>query len=173
MHEIQVYNIFNYVKKFTVQVKSTIHNNCTMCNYCRYTWIQNTCKETCYYWFQEMDLVKRHQEITHLQSKLIKEWKNIDMKLDKKVVQKCTLGKAKFAILPSIHIPPNTSPQAHPLAKNTVPHSWPQIGKWNSDTWQISDVKNSKRIVSVWWYRWWYTCKCCIRGWIYIMQCKL
>ena len=22
-----------------------------MCNYCRYTGIQNTCKETCYYWF--------------------------------------------------------------------------------------------------------------------------
>ena len=91
--------------------------------------------------FEIMDLVKRHQEITHLQSKLIKEWKDIDMKLDKKIVQKCTLEKAKFAILPSIHIPPNTSPQAHPLAKNTVPHSWPLIGKWNSDTWQIGDVK--------------------------------
>ena len=23
-----------------------------MCNYCRYTGIQNTCKETCYYWLQ-------------------------------------------------------------------------------------------------------------------------
>ena len=91
--------------------------------------------------FEIMDLVKRHQEITHLQSKLIKEWKDIDMKLDKKIVQKCTLEKAKFAILPSIHIPPNTSPQAHPVAKNTVPHSWPLIGKWNSDTWQIGDVK--------------------------------
>ena len=22
-----------------------------MCNYCRYKGIQNTCKETCYYWF--------------------------------------------------------------------------------------------------------------------------
>ena len=51
MHEIQVYNIFKYVKKIRVQLKSTIHNNCTMCNYCRYTGIQNTCKETCYYWF--------------------------------------------------------------------------------------------------------------------------
>ena len=37
-----------------------------------------------------MDLVKRSQEIICLQSKLIKEWKNIDMKLDKKIVQKCT-----------------------------------------------------------------------------------
>ena len=51
MHERQVYNIFNYVKQFTVQVKSTIHNNCTMCNCCRYKGIQNTCKETCNYWF--------------------------------------------------------------------------------------------------------------------------
>ena len=56
------------------------------------------------------------------------------MKLDKKIVQKCTLEKAKFAILPSIHIPSYTSPQAHPLAKNTVPYSWPQIAKQNSDT---------------------------------------
>ena len=47
-----------------------------------------------------MDLVKRHQEITSLQSKLIKEQKDIDMKLDKKIVTKCTLEKAKFAILP-------------------------------------------------------------------------
>ena len=64
-----------------------------------------------------MDLVKRCQEITHLQSKLIKECKNIDIKLDKKIVQKCTFEKAKFAMLPSIHMPPNTSPQTHQLAK--------------------------------------------------------
>ena len=66
-----------------------------------------------------MDLVKRCQEITHLQSKVIKEQKNIDIKLDKKIVQKCTLEKAKFAILLSIHIHPNTS-QAHQLAKKTT-----------------------------------------------------
>ena len=53
-----------------------------------------------------MDLVKRHQEITHLQSKLIKECKNIDIQLDKKILQKCTFEKAKFAILPAIDIPP-------------------------------------------------------------------
>ena len=64
-----------------------------------------------------MDLVKRCQEITHLQSKLIKECKNIDIKLDKKIVQKCTFEKAKFAMLPSIHMPPNTSPHTHQLAK--------------------------------------------------------
>ena len=50
-----------------------------------------------------MDLVKRRQEITHLQSKLIKEHKNIDIQLDKKIVQKCTFEKAKFAMLPSIN----------------------------------------------------------------------
>ena len=59
-----------------------------------------------------MDLVKRRQEITHLQSKLIKERKKIDIQLDKKIVQKCTFEKAKFAMLPSINMPPNTSPQA-------------------------------------------------------------
>ena len=51
------------------------------------------------------------------------------MKLDKKIVQKCTLEKAKFVILSSIHIPPDTPPQAHPVAKITVPHSWPLVGK--------------------------------------------
>ena len=75
-----------------------------------------------------MDLVKRQQEITCLQSKLVKEQKDFDMKLDMKIVQKCTLEKATFA-MPSIHFPPDTSPQAHPVAKNTVPHSWPLVGK--------------------------------------------
>ena len=56
-----------------------------------------------------MDLVKGCQEITCLQSKLIKKHKNIDTKLDKKIVQKYTFEKAKFAILPSIHIPHNTT----------------------------------------------------------------
>ena len=68
-----------------------------------------------------IDLVKRCQEITSLQSKLIKQQKYIDMKLDKKIVTKCTLEKAKFPILPSIHIPPETSQQANPVAKIIVP----------------------------------------------------
>ena len=76
-----------------------------------------------------------------MQSKLIKEWNDIDMKLDKKIAQKCTSEKTKFAILPSIHIHPKTFAQAHLVAKITVPHSWPLVGKWNSDTWQIGDVK--------------------------------
>ena len=90
---------------------------------------------------QMMDLVKRCLEITSLQSKLIKEQKDIDMKLDKKIVTKCPLEKTKFAILPSIHIPPKTSPHANPVAKITVPYSWPPVSKWNSDTRQIDDVK--------------------------------
>ena len=69
--------------------------------------------------FKIMDLVKRYQEITRLQSKLIKECKNIDIQLDKKILQKCSFEKAKFAILPSIDMPPNTSPQAQQFTKKT------------------------------------------------------
>ena len=79
-----------------------------------------------------MDLVKRCQEITHLQSKLIKEHKNTDIQLDKKIVQKCTFEKAKFAMLPPINMPPNTSPQAQQFTKNPVHHSWQHVGKQNS-----------------------------------------
>ena len=39
------------------------------------------------------------------------------MKLDKKIVMKCTLEKAKFTILPLIHIPPEASPQPIQLQK--------------------------------------------------------
>ena len=67
------------------------------------------------------------------------------MKLDKKIVQKCSLEKAEFAILPSIHIPPQTPAQAHPVAKITVPHSWPLVGKGNSDTRQIGYVKKIRK----------------------------
>ena len=63
------------------------------------------------------------------------------MKLDKKIVTKCTLEKAKFTILPSIYIPPETSPQANPVAKIKVSQSWPPVSKQNSDTQQIGDVK--------------------------------
>ena len=88
-----------------------------------------------------MDLVKRCQQITNLQSKLIKEWNDTDMKLDKKIVMKCSLEKAKFAILPSIHIPAKVSPQPNPVVQITVPHLRPLVSKWNSDTWQNGDVK--------------------------------
>ena len=88
-----------------------------------------------------MDLVKRCQQITNLQSKLIKEQRDIDMKLDKKIVMKCSLEKAKFAILPSIHIPAKTSPQPNPVVQITVACSWPPVSKWNSHTQQIGDVK--------------------------------
>ena len=45
-----------------------------------------------------MDLVKRQQQITNLQSKLIKEQKDIDIKLDKKIATKCSLEKTNFAM---------------------------------------------------------------------------
>ena len=67
--------------------------------------------------FEIMDLVKRRQEITHFQSKLIKECKNIDIQLDKKILQKCSFEKAKFAMSPSIDMPPNTSPQVQQVTK--------------------------------------------------------
>ena len=77
--------------------------------------------------FEIMDLVKRHQEITHLQSKLIKECKNIDIQLDKKILQKCRFEKAKFAILPSIdmllthlHRPNNLQKKQYLIVGNTL-----------------------------------------------------
>ena len=34
-----------------------------------------------------------------------------------------------------------TSPQPNPVVQIIVPHSWPPVSKWNSDTQQIGDVK--------------------------------
>ena len=51
------------------------------------------------------------------------------MKLDKKIIMKCSLEKAKFPILPSIHIPDKTSLQPNPVAQITVAHSWPLVSK--------------------------------------------
>ena len=42
-------------------------------------------------------------------------------------------------------MPPNTSPQAQQFTKNTVPHTWQHIGKWNSDTQQIGNVKKIRK----------------------------
>ena len=44
--------------------------------------------------------------------------------------------------MPSIHTPPETSPQAHPVAKITVSHSWPLVGKY---THQIGDTKKIQK----------------------------
>ena len=67
------------------------------------------------------------------------------MKLDKKNVMKCSLEKVKFAILPSIHIPAETSPQPNPVVQITVACSWPPVSKQNSDTQQIGDVKKIQK----------------------------
>ena len=56
------------------------------------------------------------------------------------------LKKQNFAMLPSINMPSNTCPQAQQFTKKkTVPHSWQNIGKWNSDTQQISNVKKIRK----------------------------
>ena len=76
-----------------------------------------------------MDLVKRCQQYQICKVNSLKEQKDIDMKLDKKIVTKCSLEKAKFAILPSFHIPTKTSPQPNPVVQITVAHSWPPLSK--------------------------------------------
>ena len=42
-------------------------------------------------------------------------------------------------------MPPNTSPQAQQFTNKTIPHSWQHIGKRNSDTQQIGNVKKIRK----------------------------
>ena len=44
---------------------------------------------------EKMELVNRRQEITKLQSEIVKELKTIDAKLDQNISQKCRLEKRK------------------------------------------------------------------------------
>ena len=55
-----------------------------------------------------MELMKRHQYITKLQSELIKEKKSIDLKLDQAIANNATLKK-KYQLLPEVVIPTMTS----------------------------------------------------------------
>ena len=48
---------------------------------------------------EKMELVNRRQEITKLQSEIIKELKTIDAKLDQNSSQKCRLEKKKITIV--------------------------------------------------------------------------
>ena len=73
MHGIQVYNIFNYVKKFTVQLNQQYITTVQCVNIVDVQEYKTLVKKLATIDFEIMDLVKRHQEITHLQSKLIKE----------------------------------------------------------------------------------------------------
>ena len=73
MHEMQVYNILNYVKKFTVQVNKqyiTTEHCVIIVDIKEY---KTLVKKLATIDFKIMNLVKRCQEITCLQSKLIKE----------------------------------------------------------------------------------------------------
>ena len=51
------------------------------------------------------ELMKRCQHITKLQSKLIKEKKLIDLKLDEAIAKQCYLEKTKYQLLPEVVIP--------------------------------------------------------------------
>ena len=50
-------------------------------------------------------MMKRHQHITKLQSKLIQEKMFIDLKLDEAVAKHCYLEKTKYKLLPQGAIP--------------------------------------------------------------------
>ena len=65
---------------------------------------------------EKMELIKRREDITKLQSEIIKELKSIDAKLDSNVLQKFQLEKRKFQLLQHVELPvpmfkyPNISP---------------------------------------------------------------
>ena len=50
-------------------------------------------------------MMKRHQQITKIQSELIHEKKLIDHKLDQAVAKHCYLKKSKYVLLPQVVIP--------------------------------------------------------------------
>ena len=49
-------------------------------------------------------MMKRHQHITKLQSKLIEEKKLIDVKLDEAIAKHCYLEKTKYYLVPQVVI---------------------------------------------------------------------
>ena len=51
------------------------------------------------------ELMKRHQHIMKLQSKLIKENRLIDLKLDEAIAKQCFLEKTKYQLLPNVVTP--------------------------------------------------------------------
>ena len=65
---------------------------------------------------EKMELIKSRQEITRLQSEIIKELKSIDAKLDSYILQKFQLEKRKFQLLEHVELSvpilkyPNISP---------------------------------------------------------------
>ena len=54
---------------------------------------------------ERMELIKRRQDITKLQSEIIKELKSIDAKLDSNILQKFQLEKRKFQLLQHVELP--------------------------------------------------------------------
>ena len=49
--------------------------------------------------------MKRHQQITKLQSELIKDKRSIDLKLDEAKAKQCYLEKTKYQLLSEVVIP--------------------------------------------------------------------
>ena len=52
-----------------------------------------------------MELIRRRQEITKMQSQLIQGKKNVEQKLDMKIIAKCNLEKEKLQLLPNAVTP--------------------------------------------------------------------
>ena len=51
------------------------------------------------------EMMKRHQNITKLQSEFIQEKMLIDLKLDEAIARHCYLKKTKYELLPKVVIP--------------------------------------------------------------------
>ena len=69
-----------------------------------------------------MELIRRRQEITKMQSQLIQEKKSVEQKLDMKLIAKCNLEKEKLQLLPNTVTPKmlNTPVAIVPTQKPTV-----------------------------------------------------
>ena len=104
-------------------MKSTQHKLCDIiAGYLEYVTIE---KRLGTLDMEKMELVYRRQEITKLQSEIIKELKTIDAKLDQNISQKCRLEKKEnYNCYPSLnhqlHVFPNSTLQSLPLTNLSV-----------------------------------------------------
>ena len=90
-------------------MKSTQHKLCDIiAGYLEYVTIEKLLGSLD---LEKMELVKRRQEITKIQSEIIKELKTIDAKIDQNISQKCRLEKRKLQLLPHIEPPVTCLPK--------------------------------------------------------------
>ena len=73
-----------------------------------------------------MELMRRRLEINKMQSQLIQEKKNLEKKLDMKIMAKCSLEKQKLQLLPSAVIP-NLQSNPKPIVQAQRPKVSPCI----------------------------------------------